>query len=63
MLQVTIYFYDEYKEICRKSWEEEYNYLSIDRSKQRDQARYCICNESKNTYLECTPETKLFQLT
>ena len=52
--------YDEFKELCRKSWEEEYNYLCIDRSKKRDQGRYCICNESKNTYSEATPQTKPF---
>ena len=39
--------YDEFKDLCRKSWEEDYNYLRIDRSKKRDQGRYCICNESK----------------
>ena len=26
--------YDELKEICRKSWEEDYNYLYNDRSKK-----------------------------
>ena len=52
--------YDEFKELCRKSWDEDYNYLFIDRSKKRDQGRYCICNESKNTYIEATPQTKLF---
>ena len=52
--------YDEFKELCRKSWEEDYNYLCIDRSKKRDWGRYFISNESKNTYIECTPETKLF---
>ena len=52
--------YDEFKDLCRKSWEEDYNYLCIDRSKKRDQGRYCICNESKNTYLEATPQTKPF---
>ena len=26
--------YDEIKELCRKSWEEDYNYLYIDRSKK-----------------------------
>ena len=41
--------YDEFKELCRKSWEEDYNYLCIDRSKKIDQGRYCICNESKKT--------------
>ena len=52
--------YDEFKELCRKTWDEDYNYLCIDRSKKRDQGRYCICNESKNTYLEATPQTKPF---
>ena len=51
--------YDEFKELCRKSWDEDYNYLCIDRSKKRDQGRYCICNESKKkTYIEATPQTK-----
>ena len=39
--------YDEFKDLCRKSWEEDYNYLYIDRSKKRDPGKYCICNESK----------------
>ena len=52
--------HDEFNELCRKSWEEDYNYLCIDRSKEKDQGGYCICNESKSTYLECTPETKPF---
>ena len=41
--------YDEFKDLCRKSWEEDYNYLYIDRSKKRDQGKYCICNESKKS--------------
>ena len=52
--------YDEYKDLCRKSWEEDYNYLCIDRSKKRDQGKYCICNESKRTYIEATPRTNPF---
>ena len=52
--------YDEYKDLCRKSWEEEYNYFYIDRFKKRDQGKYCICNESKKTYIEATPQTKPF---
>ena len=55
--------YDELKEFCRKSWEDEYDHLCFDRSKKKDRGRYCICNESKNTYIECTPETKPFRLT
>ena len=49
--------YDEFRAICRKSWEENYNYLCIDRSKKRDQGKYCICNESKkNTYRSNTSD-------
>ena len=29
--------YNEFEHFCRKSWEEERNYLCIDRSKKRDQ--------------------------
>ena len=49
---------DEFKEFCRKSWEEDYNYPCIDRSKKREQGRYCICQVSKKTYIEATPQTK-----
>ena len=52
--------YDEFEELCGKSWEEHYNYLCIDRCKIRDQGRNCIYNESKNSFIECTPETKPF---
>ena len=43
--------YDEFKELCRKSRDEDYNYICIDRSKKRDQGRYCICNESKKKHI------------
>ena len=52
--------YDEFKGLRRKSWEQDDKYLCIDRSKKRDQGRYCLCNESRNTYTECTPERKPF---
>ena len=52
--------YDEFKDLCRKSWGEDCNYLYIDRSKKRDQGKYCICNESKNTFLEATLQTTPF---
>ena len=52
--------YNEIKELTRMSWEEDYIYVCIDRSKKRDQGRYCVCIESKNTLRECTPETKSF---
>ena len=43
--------YDEFKELCRKSWDEDYIYLCIDRSKKRDRGKYCICNESKKKHI------------
>ena len=52
--------YGEFKQLCKRLWEGDYNFLCIDRCRKKDQGRYCICNESKNTYLECTPETKHF---
>ena len=55
--------YDEFKQLCRDFREEEYNYLRFDRSKLREQGRQCFCNENKNTFVECTQETKLFQFT
>ena len=49
--------YDEFKNLCRKSWEEDYNYLYFDRSIKRDQGKYCICNESKkNIYRSNTSD-------
>ena len=37
---------DDFKQLCRKSCEEEYNYLCLDNSKRRDPGTYCIFNES-----------------
>ena len=43
--------FEKYKELCRKSWEEDYIYLCIDKSKKRDQGRYCIFNvKQKHMY-------------
>ena len=44
----------EIEQICRKSREEDYNYLCTDRSKERDHGTYCICNENKNIYTDCS---------
>ena len=52
--------YDEFVQICRETWKEEYIYLRFDGSKKRDQARNCNCNESKNTYTGSIPGAKSF---
>ena len=44
----------------QKGMEDDNTYLCLDRPKKRDQGRYCICNESKNTYREYTPKTNFF---
>ena len=55
--------YYEIKQWGRGTWKEEYNCLCIDRSKKRDQGRFCFCNESRNTFTERILETKRFLLT
>ena len=43
--------YDEFKGLCRKSWEEDCNYLYIDRSKKRDQGRIVFIKKAKTVIL------------
>ena len=52
--------YDEFKEMCHKAWDERYNYLCIDTTKNKNEGKYRILNESKTTYIECIPETEPF---
>ena len=44
-----------------KSWENEYDFLQIDRFEIIGEGRYTTRNCEENTYDECTPETKLFE--
>ena len=52
--------YDEFKEMCRVAWSEKFNYLCIDMSKNKNEGKYRIFNESKTTYIDCIPETEPF---
>ena len=52
--------YDEFKEMCHKAWDEKYNYLCIDMTKNKNEGKYRIFNESKTTYIECICETNPF---
>ena len=52
--------YDEFKEMCHKAWDEKYNYLCIDVTKNKNDGKYRIFNESKTTYIECICETEPF---
>ena len=52
--------YDEFKKMCRVAWSEKFNYLCIDMTKNKNECKYRIFNESKTTYLVCNPETEPF---
>ena len=52
--------YDEFKQMCHKAWDEKYNYLYIDKTKNKNEGKYRIFNESKTTYIECICETEPF---
>ena len=52
--------YDEFKEMCHKAWDERFNYLCIDMTKNKNEGKYRIFNENKNTYIECVCETEAF---
>ena len=50
----------EIKEMCRKACSERFNYLRIDMTKNKNEGEYRFFNESKNTYIECVPDTEDF---
>ena len=41
--------YDELKEMCRVAWSEKFYYLGVDKTKKKNEGKYRIFNESKNT--------------
>ena len=51
---------EEWKQLCRKAWESQYDHLQIDRFAKTGGGRYTIRNCNKNTYIEYIPETKAF---
>ena len=53
--------YDEFKEMCHKARSERFNYLCIDMVKNKNEGKYRILNESRNTFnIECICETEPF---
>ena len=52
--------YDEFKEMCHKTWSERFNYLCIHMAKNKNEGKYRIFNESKTTYCESVPENEPF---
>ena len=51
---------EKWKQLRRKAWENDYDYLQIDRFANIGEGRCTNRNCNKNTYIECTPETKPF---
>ena len=52
--------YGEFKEMCHGAWREKFNYLCIDKTKNKNEGKYRFFNESKNSYIECVCETEPF---
>ena len=52
--------YDEFRQMCHKAWDEKYNYLCIDMTKNKKEGKYRIFNESRTIYIECIPESNPF---
>ena len=48
--------YDEFKEMCRVAWSEKFFKLCIDMTKNKNEGKHRIFNESKTTYIDCIPE-------
>ena len=51
---------EEWKQLCRKVWENDYEFLQMDRFAKIGEGRDTIRNCNKNTCIECIPETKPF---
>ena len=51
---------EEWKGFCRKAWENEYDYLQIDRFAKIGEGRNTFRNCNEPTYVECIPGTKPF---
>ena len=49
-------------ETALSAWENEYDFLQIDRFAKIRKGRYTIRNSNKTEYIESTPETKPFWL-
>ena len=54
---------EEWNQLCRKAWENDYEDSKIDRFTKIGDRRSTIRNCNEISYTECTPETKLFWLT
>ena len=54
---------EEWKQVCRKAWENDYDYIQLDRFCKIREGGYTIRNCNKDTYIEWSPDAKTFYLT
>ena len=52
--------YDEFKQMCHRAWDEKYNHLCIDMTKNKNEGKYRIFNEGKPTCIDCICESEPF---
>ena len=52
--------YDEFIEICHNAWSEKFRYLCIDMTRNKNEGKYRIFNESKTACIECILESEPF---
>ena len=51
---------EEWRQLCAKACENDYDYLQKDRFAKLGEVRYTFGNCIITNYTECTPEMKLF---
>ena len=51
---------EEWKQFCRKDWENDYECLQIDSFAKIGKGRFTMKHCNEKTYIESTPETKPF---
>ena len=49
---------EEWKQLCREAWENDYDSLQMDRFAKIGQGTYTVRNCNRNTYKDCTPKTE-----
>ena len=47
--------------MCHKAWDERFNYICVDMTKNKNEGKYCIFNENKATCIECIRKTEDFK--
>ena len=51
---------EEWKQLCREAWENDYDFFQTERFAKIGDGRYTIRKCNKNSCMECTPQKKLF---